>query len=56
MEDLIPETPNVNEVPTPSKAEGDENPGQQSVPKTTPSQAEGDEETIDEDLREKGLS
>lgn len=43
MQDLIPETPNINDVPTPSKAEGDENPGQQSQPKTTPSQAEGDD-------------
>ncbi len=53
MEDLLPETPNVNDVPTPSQAEGSENPGQQSQPKTTPSQAEGDEETIEQDIKDK---
>jgi hypothetical protein len=50
MPDLMPETPNINDVPTPSQAEGEENPGSTSAPKTTPSQAEGDEETIDESL------
>jgi len=50
MPDLMPETPNTNDVPTPSQAEGEEDPGSTSMPKTTPSQAEGDEQTIDEAL------
>ena len=53
MTDLMPETPNTNDVPTPSQAEGEENPGSTSAPKTTPSQAEGDEQTIDESLKDK---
>lgn len=49
MTDFIPETPNINEIPTPSQAEGGENPGQQSLPKTTPSQAEGEDFTAEEE-------
>lgn len=44
------ETPNTNDAPTPSQAEGEEDPGSTSGPKTTPSQAEGDEQTVDESL------
>ncbi len=43
----------LHEIPTPSQAEGSDEPGHQSLPKTTPSQAEGDEETIDENLKSK---
>ena len=50
--DRTPDTPFVNEQPTPSQAEGSENPGKQSQPKTTPSQAEGDEKTVDESLND----
>ena len=53
MEDLIPQTPNISDVPTPSKAEGDEETGKQSQPKTSPSKAEGDEATIDQDIKDK---
>jgi hypothetical protein len=53
MEVTIAETPNINELPTPSQAEGGEHPGDQGLLKTTPSQAEGDEETIDQDIKDK---
>lgn len=39
--------------PTPSQAEGGDDPGQQAPPKTTPSQAEGDLETIEQDIKDK---
>jgi len=47
---MTDETQNINEQPTPSQAEGGENPGKQPQPKTTPSQAEGDLETVEESL------
>ena len=50
--DRTPETPFVNEQPTPSQAEGGENPGKQPQPKTTPSQAEGDLETVEASLND----
>ena len=37
-------------MPTPSQAEGDLEPGQQELPHTTPSQAEGDLDTVEDDL------
>ena len=43
----------LHEIPTPSQAEGSDEPGRQSPPKTTPSQAEGDEKTVDENLKSK---
>lgn len=39
--------------PTPSQAEGSEDPGHQPPPKTTPSQAEGDLETVEQDIEDK---
>lgn len=39
--------------PTPSQAEGGDDPGHQPPPKTTPSQAEGDLETIEQDIKDK---
>jgi len=49
---MTDETQNVNEQPTPSQAEGSDNPEKQPQPKTTPSQAEGDLETVEESLKD----